>query len=173
MGRREIPHPPKNLNGKNAHLSEPWSRRLLRHPPPPFEINLVNLKRDVVRFHCVFIGEWHAQPVLGRSSERRVFHFDPVFTYKLAESSRSRRGVGAESSRICLFFVGQNGGVVTPPRSHRGVAVGGHVGINFRHGAERFMGQVFTIATSSAPVGQLHDGVCCRWPSGHKLSSRG
>ena len=33
----------------------------------------------------------------------------------LAESARSRRGVGVESSQRSLFFVGQNRGVATPP----------------------------------------------------------
>ena len=51
--------------------------------------------------------------------ERCVLRFDMVFDRRtrgvVAESARSRRGVGTESSQGSLFFVGQNGGVATPP----------------------------------------------------------
>ena len=53
----------------------------------------------------------------GHAFDSSLSRFDVVFISDLAESARSRRGVGAESAHRSIFFVGQNGGVATPPRS--------------------------------------------------------
>ena len=92
----------------------PWSRRWL-----PcillFKFNIVNLKQVVGEIHCVFIGERHVWPLAVHFLERCVWRSDLLFMGGfrgvIAESSRSRRGVVAESVPGSLFFVGQNGGV--------------------------------------------------------------
>ena len=50
--------------------------------------------------------------ILVRDARGVVSSADLFFVGQIAESSRSRRGVVAESSRSNLFFDRQNGGVV-------------------------------------------------------------
>ena len=72
---------------------------------PPCEFNIVNLKQVVGEIHCVFIGERHVWPLAVHSLERCVWRSDlffiGVFRRAIAESSRSRRGVGAQKPIFC------------------------------------------------------------------------
>ena len=83
------------------------------------------------------------KPFAGRFMVGLVLHSDLVFNRQtrgvVAESSRSRRDSAAEFVHQSLFFVGQNRGVATPPRSHRAIFVACHAGINFCNGGECFL----------------------------------
>ena len=158
-GRVQHPAPTLRRYESYAHLAQtPIPPRILTgrldlqsFPPPfrlaPIRINIVNLKTGCwVKPLCFHRRVAHAalrKPFAGRFADRLALQSDLVFDRQtrgvVAESPRSRRDSAAESLRQSLFFVGQNRGVATPPRSHRAIFVACHVGINFCNGGEWFL----------------------------------
>ena len=86
--------------------------------------------------------------------DKLVLHFDLVFNTwtrgVIAELTRSQFDSAAESIHKSLFFVEQNRGVATPPRSHYAILVDCQVGINFWNGDEAFWKFCLRMTTHAA-----------------------